>query len=196
MEGYDLYDSKKEYSPWQTDMYFSKDSLQPSDCFEILKMSTGFKYYGWMYHGIDPIQGVYCSLEMALYFNPQTVSENWEYNEVIDKLSADADSKKWTPEGGFSKTPAGDDVLSNISFTSYYVGGLQYAGKIGTNETVWAKYRRRRLESIKYCFRAEQFSDWGDWSDWTLEQPLITGDLLDVESQTMYRRRKKADVRL
>jgi hypothetical protein len=194
MVGFDLYDSKKQFSNWDTDKYYSKEARLPSDTCEILKMTTGFKYFGWTYCGIESIPTVYCSLEMALYFNPQTKKENWEYNETIDDLDAEAELEKWIPEGGFEKNPAGDDVVSNISFVSYYVSGIEYSVKTGTSETVWTKYRKRKLENVTYLFKAERFSEWGEWSEWSLEPEIEADELHNLESQTLYRRRRKADV--
>lgn len=193
MEGYTLYDSKKEYSNWETDNYYSKDSRPPSDTCEILKIMTGFKYYGWTYRGIDSIPNVYSSLEMAIYLNPQTTKDNWEYIETIDKTNAAPENKIWSPDNDIIKTPAGDEVESNISFKSFYVGGIEYAAKLGSFDTVWTKYRKRHLISVIYMFKAEKFTPWSEWSDWTLETDVKADSTHEVESQTLYRRRKKAD---
>ncbi|GHU55037.1 hypothetical protein FACS1894132_10550 [Clostridia bacterium] len=194
MTGFDLYNSKKEYSNWDTDKYYSKESRPPSDTCEILKINTGFKYFGWTYHGIDSISNSYCSLETAMFFNPKTTVENWEYNETIDKSDAPAETKNWSPEKGFDKTPAGDEVESNFRISSYYIGGIEYASRVGLADTVWTKYRKRKLEKVTYMFKAEKYSAWSVWSEWSLDPDIEPDELNELEAQTLYRRRRKADV--
>jgi hypothetical protein len=194
MQNFDLYDSKKDYTSWEMDDFYSKDDRQISDTCEILKISTGFKYFGWIYKGSDSIPQVYCSLQAALLFNPRTMSENWEYNETIDRFNPEAELKVWSPKGGFVKSPAGDEVVSNINFSTYYVGGIEYAAKVGNIDTVWTKYRKRKLKSVTYLFKTEKYSEWSPWSDWSLEQEIEPDDLHELEVQTLFRRRRKADI--
>ena len=151
MDGYNLCDSKKVYSDWNVEDYFTNIPKKTSEVCEIVENLVGFKYCGWFYKGNNPlVRNSFCSLEAALYFNNDTNKDEWEYSEVISYSNVKETVISWTPLSDIPvmTTPAGDKVMSNIHMITYRVDGKDFPLKYGSFETQWYKYKMRNMDGI------------------------------------------------
>ena len=195
MEGYTLCDSKKDYSDWNTEQYFTNIPRKTSEICEMTENLIGFKYCGWFYKGKSSIvRNSFCSLESALYFNNDTNENDWEYRETISYNNVRETIVAWSPasENAVAETPAGDKIRSNIHMITYRIDGTDYPLKYGSFETQWYKYRSRSMNGLTYYFEKEGFSDWSSWSEWS-EKSEVPTELTDVESRVMYRSKEKEE---
>ena len=88
---------------------------------------------------------------------------------------------------------ANDIVIANISIAGCDVG-VYYALKYGTKDSEWYKHRTREIVEHVYSFRKNVYTEWSEWGEWGFNK-IEEDDLTDVETQKIYRYRRKASIK-
>lgn len=193
---YEIYEVKNVYSDWVEEDYYLSEMKENSDLCEVASKKVGFKYCGWNYKGSDEdIIESFGTARLAVTFNPGTTVDDWEYREIISKNDSDVSYTKWhRADDNGTLTPANDIVIANISIAGYDVGGVYYALKYGTKDSEWYKHRTREIVEHVYSFRKNVYTEWSEWGEWGFNK-IEEDDLTDVETQKIYRYRRKASIK-
>jgi hypothetical protein len=163
IDGYELINSETKFSDWEDDKYYVSNPKEESDTCELIAKETGFKYFGYGYKD-ETIAETYPNADMAADLNPGTTRDEWIYMEKINPIDS----------------------------TSLYIDGKTFTSKMGSAETEWNKYKTRQSFGTIYTFRSETVTDWSDWTQWTDRETGPENEYLQVQSQTLYRKRAKA----
>lgn len=191
-DDYTLYDTKKVYSNWLNDKYYTSDQKNADETCEIVSTLKGFKYSGWFYNGNKPdIKFSYSSPLVATFFHKDTNENEWIYKETIAPSDITPNPISWKPTNDDTfKTPAGDSIVNNIFVNTYNLNGTFYCMRFGNINTDWFIYKQRILQSTTYYFEKEIISEWSEWSEWSDEIINPTTDR-EVKTKVISRYRRK-----